>query len=149
MASMLDGVQEFRTPSFLSRVSTQTGESEAVVSKGFVAVVPTLLASIASRSGDSGFMSQLVNLATNTPSDPDSLSRAAKTVALEGGPDTPSATGGWLSGLAGGSVSSVTNAVARYSGLRASSAASLLSFGVPVVLSYRSRFMPAGEPDAR
>jgi len=49
--SMLAGVEEFLTPSFLSRVSNQTGESEAAVSKGFTAIVPTLLASIADRSG--------------------------------------------------------------------------------------------------
>ena len=36
--SMIAGVQEFLTPSFLSRVSSQTGESEAAVSKGFTAI---------------------------------------------------------------------------------------------------------------
>jgi len=69
--SMLAGVQEFLTPSFLSRVSSQTGESEDAVSKGFTALVPTLLASIADRSSDSSFMSRLVSLATNTASDTD------------------------------------------------------------------------------
>ena len=76
--SMLAGVQEFLTPSFLSRVSNQTGESEAAVSKGFTAIVPTLLASIADRSGDSGFMSRLVSLATNKASESDVLARAPK-----------------------------------------------------------------------
>src|SRR5262245_10084753 len=145
MASMLEGVQEFLTPTFLSRVSTQTGESEAAVSKGFTAVMPTLLASIASRSGDSGFMSQLMNLASNTTSDPDALARAPKPVVADA--NLESSTGGWLSGLTGGSVSSVTNAIARYSGVRASSATSLLSFGVPVVLGYISRLMRSDHID--
>jgi Bacterial protein of unknown function (DUF937) len=69
--SILAGVEEFLTPSFLSRVSNQTGESEAAVSKGFTAIVPALLASIADRSSDSSFMSRLVSLATNTASDTD------------------------------------------------------------------------------
>ncbi|HKE85897.1 MAG TPA: OmpA family protein [Vicinamibacterales bacterium] len=145
MASMLEGVQEFLTPTFLSRVSTQTGESEAAVSKGFTAVMPTLLASLASRSGDSGFMSQLMNLASNTSSDPDALARAPKPVVADA--NLESSTGGWLSGLTGGSVSSVTNAIARYSGVRASSATSLLSFGVPVVLGYISRLMRSDHID--
>ncbi|HEY1306226.1 MAG TPA: OmpA family protein [Vicinamibacterales bacterium] len=145
MASMLEGVQEFLTPTFLSRVSTQTGESEAAVSKGFTAVMPTLLASIASRSGDSGFMSQLMNLAGSISSDPDALARAPKPVVADA--NLESSTGGWLSGLTGGSVSSVTNAIARYAGVRASSATSLLSFGVPVVLGYISRLMRSDHID--
>jgi outer membrane protein OmpA-like peptidoglycan-associated protein len=146
--SMLAGVQEFLTPSFLSRVSNQTGESEAAVSKGFTAVVPTLLASIADRSGDSGFMSRLVNLASNTAADSDDLTRkpiVSEDTNLESG----SGIGGWLSGLwSGGSVSAVTNAIARYAGVRASSASSLLSLGGPLVLGYIGRLMRSDNLDA-
>jgi outer membrane protein OmpA-like peptidoglycan-associated protein len=145
--SMLAGVQEFLTPSFLSRVSSQTGESEAAVSKGFTAVVPTLLASIADRSSDSGFMSRLVNLATNTASDNDFLTRAPKLedASLESG----TGMGGWLSSLwSGGGVSAITNAIARYSGVRASSASSLLSLGGPLVIGYLGRLMRSDNLDA-
>ena len=76
--SMIAGVQEFLTPSFLSRVSNQTGESEAAVSKGFTALVPTLLASIADRSSDSGFMSRLVSLATSTATGTDYVAQPAR-----------------------------------------------------------------------
>src|SRR5215510_3148981 len=120
--SMIAGVEEFLTPSFLSRVSNQTGESEAAVSKGFTAVVPTLLASIADRSGDSGFMSRLMSLATNTASDSDFLSRTPKTAGQETVADSSSGIGGWLSGLwSGGGTSAITDAVSRYAGVRASS----------------------------
>jgi OmpA-OmpF porin, OOP family len=150
MTSMLAGVQEFLTPSFLSRVSNQTGESEAAVSKGFTAVVPTLLASIADRSSDSGFMSRLVSLATNTTADTDYVAPPLRSpmnqdTALESG----SGIAGWLSGLwSGGTVSAITNAVARYSGLRASSASSLLSLGGPLVLGYLGRLMRSDHLDA-
>src|SRR6476620_8216791 len=109
-ATMLDGVQEFLTPNFLSHVSHETGESEAAVSKGFMAVVPTLLASIAGRSSDSGFMSQLASLAMNSPSDADALARSTKAITGSG---VETNAGGWLSGLTGG-TSSVTNAISRY-----------------------------------
>jgi outer membrane protein OmpA-like peptidoglycan-associated protein len=144
--SILAGVQEFLTPSFLSRVSSQTGESEAAVSKGFTAIVPTLLASIADRSGDTGFMSRLVSLATNAPTDTDYIAPP-----LRENPTIESGSGitGWLSNLwSGGSVSAITNAVARYSGVRASSASSLLSVGGPLVLGYLGRLMRSDNLDA-
>jgi OOP family OmpA-OmpF porin len=144
MASMMDGVQEFLTPNFLSHVSHETGESEAAVSKGFMAVVPTLLASIAGRSSDSGFMSQLASLAMNSPSDADALARSTKAITGSG---VETNAGGWLSGLTGG-TSSVTNAISRYAGVRASSASSLLSFGVPLVLGYLGRMMRSDHLDA-
>lgn len=142
--SMLAGVEEFLTPSYLSRVSSQTGESEAAVSKGFAAIVPALLASIADRSSDSSFMSRLVSLATNTASDTDYVAPPSNTP-IESG----SGIGGWLSGLwSGGNASAITNAVARYAGVRASSASSLLSLGVPLVLGYLGRLMRSDNLDA-
>src|SRR5687767_4362022 len=142
--SMLAGVEEFLTPSFLSRVSSQTGESEAAVSKGFSAIVPTLLASIADRSSDSSFMSRLVSLATNTASDTDYVAPPSNTPVESG-----SGIGGWLSSMwSGGSASAITNAVARYAGVRASSASSLLSLGVPLVLGYLGRLMRSDNLDA-
>ena len=144
--SMLAGVEEFLTPSFLSRVSSQTGESEAAVSKGFTAIVPTLLATIADRSSDSGFMSRLVSLATSTTADTEYVSppKVADTALASG-----TGIGGWLSALwSGGSTSAIANAVARYSGMRASSASSLLSLGGPLVLGYLGRLMRSDNLDA-
>jgi OmpA-OmpF porin, OOP family len=148
MTSILNGVQEFVTPSFLSRVSSQTGESEAAVTRGFTAVIPTLLAGIANRSGDTGFMSQLVSLATNTASDPDALMRASGgAVTPEGVIDPGTTTGGWLSSLSGGSLSGLTNAVARYAGVKASSASSMLTYAAPLVLAYLGRLMRSDHLD--
>ena len=145
--SMLAGVEEFLTPSFLSRVSSQTGESEAAVSKGFTAIVPTLLATIADRSSDSGFMSRLVSLATSTTADTDYVSPSPKSADTTLAPGT--GIGGWLSALwSGGSMSAIANAVARYSGMRASSASSLLSLGGPLVLGYLGRLMRSDNLDA-
>jgi outer membrane protein OmpA-like peptidoglycan-associated protein len=145
--SMLAGVQELLTPSFLSRVSSQTGESEAAISKGFTAVVPTLLASIADRSGDSGFMNRLVNLASNTATENDNLTR--KPISADTTLESGSGIGGWLSGLwSGGSLSAITSAIARYSGVRASSASSLLSLAGPLVLGYLGKLMRSDNLDA-
>ena len=147
--SLLAGIEEFLTPSFLSRVSSQTGESEAAISKGFTAVVPTLLASIADRSGDSGFMSRLVSLATSTASEGDFFARTPKQVGQDTVLESGSGIGGWLSGLwTGGGMSAITNAVSRYAGVRASSASSLLSLAGPLVLGYLGRLMRSDNLDA-
>jgi len=147
--SMLAGVQEFLTPSFLSRVSSQTGESEDAVSKGFTALVPTLLASIADRSSDSSFMSRLVSLATNTASDTDFVASPSRSQMSQDAVESGSGITGWLSGLwSGGGVSAISNAVARYAGLRASSAASLLSLVGPLVLGYLGRLVRSDNLDA-
>jgi outer membrane protein OmpA-like peptidoglycan-associated protein len=64
--------------------------------------------------------------------------------ALESG----SGIGGWLSGLwSGGSASAITNAIARYAGVRATSASSLLSLGGPLVLGYLGRLMRSDNLD--
>jgi outer membrane protein OmpA-like peptidoglycan-associated protein len=147
---MVAGVQDLLTPSFLSRVSNQTGESEAAVSKGFSAVVPTLLATIADRSGDSSFMSRLAGLATTTSTDTEFAALPSKApLNADTMVQSASGMGGWLSGLwSGGSMSAVTNAIARYAGVRASSASSLLSLGGPLVLGYLGRLMRSDNLDA-
>jgi outer membrane protein OmpA-like peptidoglycan-associated protein len=148
MTSILNGVQEFVTPSFLSRVSSQTGESEAAVSKGFAAMLPMLLGWIANRSSDTGFMSQLTNLATSTASDPEAMTRPSAVVGPDGRIDPGTTTGGWLSSLTGGSLPGLSNAVARYAGVRASSASSMLTYAAPLVLGYLGRLMRSDHLDA-
>jgi OmpA-OmpF porin, OOP family len=151
MTSMLSGVQEFLTPSFLSRVSDETGESEAAVSKGFTAVVPALLGLIANRSSDTGFMSRLVSLAGNTTSDPDVLARSPRALrADDAGIDSGTGIGAWLSGLlpgGSGGLSAMTNSLSRFAGMRASSASSLLSIAGPLVLGYIGRMMKSDNLD--
>jgi outer membrane protein OmpA-like peptidoglycan-associated protein len=95
-------------------------------------------------------MSRLVSLATNTASDtdyvaPPPVSQLSQNTPVESG----SGIGGWLSGLwSRGNASAITNAVARYAGVSASSASSLLSLGVPLVLGYLGRLMRSDNLDA-
>jgi len=142
MTSMLEGAQELLTPALISRVGSQTGESEAAVTKGFGAVLPGLFAAVTNRSSDTGFMSQLTKLAANTAGDAESLTRAVPSVlSTGGGIDTSTATGGWLSSLLGSNLTGMTEGIARYAGLRGSSASSLLAMGAPLVLGYLGQLM--------
>jgi len=130
MASMLENIQGLLTPAILSRVTGQTGESESAVMKGFGAAIPAIAAMIANRSDDRGFMKQVADLATRTAADPDAITPAAATT-----------TEGWLSSLFGNNLSGLTGSVARYAGIRGSTATSVLSIGASLVLTYLGRRM--------
>ena len=139
MASMLENIQSLLTPEILSRVTGQTGESESAVMKGFGAVVPTIVGTIANRVGDRGFMNDVADLATSTAADPNAIGSAAGMAFSTTGEGTMTDTDNWLSGLFGRNLSGLADSVARYAGIRGSSAATLLSVGAPLVLTYLGR----------
>jgi OmpA-OmpF porin, OOP family len=143
MASIFESIQELVTPTILSRLTSQTGESESAVVKGLGAAIPGLLSSISDRSGDHGFMKQVADLATSTAADPDPLRRSAAQTPTSSitGIDTSTAIGGFLSSLFGSNLSTMTDAIARYAGIRGSSAGSLLAMCAPLVLGYLGRLM--------
>src|SRR5215475_12801570 len=141
MASMLENIQGLLTPEILSRVTGQAGESESAVMKGFGAVVPTIMGMIANRVGDRGFMNDVADLATNTAADPNAIGSAAGMAFSTTGEGTMTDTDNWLSGLFGRNLSGLADSVARYAGVRGSSAASLLSVGAPLVLTYIGRWI--------
>lgn len=148
MASMLDNIRELITPSVLSRAAALTGDSESALTTGLSATIPTILATLAKRSDDSGFMQQLSRLAMGAAdSDPLTAAKAFMSPTTTG-IDTTTPMGGWLSSLFGHNVSSVTDAIGRYAGLRSSSAATLLSIGASLVLGYLGRLMRSDRLDA-
>jgi OOP family OmpA-OmpF porin len=148
MASILDNIRALVTPAMLSEAATLTGASESAVGKGLGAAIPGILAALANRSDDGGFMKQLGNLALgSSDSDPLAAARAFMTPS-NAAIDTTTPMGNWLSGLFGNNFSSVTNALAQYSGVRSASAASLLSIGASYVLGYLGRLMRSDRLDA-
>jgi OOP family OmpA-OmpF porin len=139
MASMLENIEGLLTPAIVSSVTGRTGESESAVMKGFGAVIPAIAAMIANRSDDRGFMTQLADLATRTAADSDAIASASGPGSSASIPDTT--TEGWLSSLFGNNLSVLAGSVARYAGIRGSSATSLLSISVPLVLTSLGRWM--------
>lgn len=126
MTSILDGLTGHVTPAFISNVSAQTGESNAAISKALSAVLPAFLSSIADRSSDSGFMAQLNRLAAGAGAE---------------GSGWTTASAALVPGLFGNRLSSITDAVARFAGIRPASAASLLVGASPLVLGYLGRLI--------
>jgi OmpA-OmpF porin, OOP family len=139
MASMLENIEGLLTPAILSSVTGRTGESESAVMKGFSATIPAITAMIANRSDDRGFMTDLADLATRTAADSDAIASAAGPGSSASSTNTT--TEGWLSSLFGNNLSGVAGSVARYAGIRGSTATSLLSISMPLVLTYLGRWM--------
>jgi OOP family OmpA-OmpF porin len=147
MASMLENVEELVTPMVLSRLTGQTGESESAVAKGLGAAIPAMLGAVANRSDDHGFFESLADLAVRTAAEPDPF-RGAALASSGSGIDTTSAIGGWLSNLFGQHLAGLTDAIARYSGIRGSSATSLLATCATLVLGYLGRLVKTDYPSA-
>jgi outer membrane protein OmpA-like peptidoglycan-associated protein len=142
MASMLDSLRELASPAILSILTRQTNESESAVARAFSAAVPAMGATIANRCDDQSFMKELTDLATRTAADPDPLKTITRIASSGGtGIDTTTPTGGFLSSLFGHNLSGMVDSLSNYAGIRASSAASILSACAPLVLGYIGRMM--------
>ena len=66
---MLTSITERITPDAVSRVATRLGESDAAVSRGLPVAVASVLASLVARTGDSGIMRRVFDLATSRDND--------------------------------------------------------------------------------
>jgi OmpA-OmpF porin, OOP family len=139
MATIIESLRELVSPTIVSALSRQTGESESGISRGLSAAIPAIASTIAGRADDQGFMKNLFDLATKTAAGPEAISALAS--APTTGIDTTSPIGGWLSGLFGHNLSEVAASMARYAGISRASATSLLLIAAPLVLGYIGRLV--------
>jgi OmpA-OmpF porin, OOP family len=140
MASILAELRKLVTPELISEASRQTHEPDAAMTKAYDAAIPAYAATIANRSDDHGFMSQLVDLAAAAGADQDPVKSAMRFASSPTGGETMAA-GGWMSSLFGQNLSRVTHSLARYAGIRESSASELLLTCAPLVLGYLGRLI--------
>ena len=140
MASMLAELRRLVTPELRSEMTRQTHEPDDAITKAYQAAIPAYAATIAIRSDDRGFINQLMDLASDAGADPDPLGTAMRVASSPAAIET-TATGGWLSTLFGENLSGVTKSLARYAGIRQSSASSLLLTCAPLVFGYLGRLI--------
>jgi OOP family OmpA-OmpF porin len=140
MASMLTELRRFVTPELRFEMTRQTHEPGDAIAKAYEAAIPACAVTIANRSDDRGFINQLMDLARDAGADADPLATAMRLGSSPGAIDI-AATGGWLSRLFGQDLSGVTKSLARYAGIRQSSASSLLLTCVPLVFGYLGRLI--------
>ena len=83
MASMLDNIRELITPAMLTRAAALTGASESALTAGFGAAIPRSSGTVAKRSGDTSFMTELGRLALGASSSDPLTAAKAFTVARD------------------------------------------------------------------
>jgi OmpA-OmpF porin, OOP family len=137
MASIQDGITGLVNPQMVSQLAGRLGEPESNVQRGMQTTVTTVLAAMASKAGDSGFMRTVMDAGKLFASDPTASASAAMGSAATATDATSGPVTGLLSSLFGGSnTTAVSSAIASASGLRPESASSLLTMGVPMVLGW-------------
>lgn len=135
MASLLDSFKGMLTPSVVSALAEKLGEGENGITKAAMALAPTILAGLVSKSDDTNFMQQQFNTLSNF-----NAPGMDQLLGLVGGGnlsqnDPKDAAGDWLGGLFGNKMPSILNAVSAFSGTRSSSTSSLLGMAAPMIMS--------------
>jgi len=138
---LIDMAKRQLTPDVVDKLSAYTGESAPATSKALTGAVPTMLAGMLQSASAPGGLTRLIDLFGQGRHDGSMLSAL-----------TSGATGGGLEGLisSGGSIlgslfgtrqDAVTSVIANSSGVRQSSAGSLLGLAAPMVLGLIGRHL--------
>jgi outer membrane protein OmpA-like peptidoglycan-associated protein len=139
-STLLDSFQNLLTPDTISSVASRFGESESSTSRGLTGGFGAIMLGLLNRTGDVGAMRDVHGLVTQAATDSDGLAEGGLMQLLGGGAAGLGALGSrLLSMVFGGNSAAVSDAVGRTSGIKSSTAASLLSILAPVVLNLLGR----------
>jgi OmpA-OmpF porin, OOP family len=139
MASLLHWITEIITPDAVSNIAARLGESDVSVSRGLHAGVTSVLAGLVARTGDTGLMRQVYDLASNREGEINTTFDLTTTLgkADAAGSSTSAVASRLLSGVFGGRLSDVDGIVTRAAGFeKPSSGASIVALAVPIVLGF-------------
>jgi OOP family OmpA-OmpF porin len=136
--SILESVMSLLGPQVVGPVASQLGESTDTVQRGLQTGAAAMLAGLAAKVGQPGFLSQIFSLITNPANTSGALSGLTSNPGSLVSSLTNSPLGSlgsqFLSSLFGGNMSTVTDAIARSTGLPSNKVGSLLSMAAPLVL---------------
>jgi outer membrane protein OmpA-like peptidoglycan-associated protein len=140
---MMDSILAMVTPDMKQAMASRLGESTQAVQGGLGAATAATLGGLAARAGDSGFLSQIMNLAStaNSQNVLGNLSSLASGGATGGIGDL---VGKFLPMVFGSQQGPVASAIAQQSGLGASSVTNLLKMAAPLVLGFLGRAQSSG-----
>jgi len=132
MSSLLDFLKEQISPEVVRGLASNLGESTDSVQQALQTGSTVMLTTLASKAHDQGFLSQIMNLISNLSS------RSAMGAAAGGGSSVTStvsqAGSTFLNMLFGGNLSAIQGKIAEVSGIRSSSAGTILASAAPMVL---------------
>lgn len=134
--SLLDTLGTYLTPDIIGKASSMLGESSGDTQKAMSGILPTLLGGVTNMSSTEGGASKLMGMLQSGGFDGSILNNLGGL--LSGGTQTQNLLGTGqqlLGGLLGDKTSAVTSAISNFSGIKSSSASSLLALGAPLVMS--------------
>lgn len=135
--SIVDSLMSMLGPQVVAPLASRLGESTDTVQRGLQSGSAAMLAGIAAKADQPGFMSQIFSLVTNPANSSGALSSLASNLgsAAPGGGSSLGDLGSrFASSIFGSGQSAVSDAVGRFSGLSSSKASSLIAMAAPLVL---------------
>ncbi|MBA3648193.1 MAG: DUF937 domain-containing protein [Chitinophagales bacterium] len=130
--NILDSVMNMITPNHIDNLSSHLGESNTAVTKAMGVAVPAIIAGLIHKV-ERGEGSSLLNEVMQAGKNPEYTNPAG----LFNSPGSGSTS--LLGSIFGGGHSAITDAVGRHSGIKSSSASSLLSMLAPIVIGLLGR----------
>jgi len=139
MAGILDSLMGMLGPQVVGPLASQLGESTETVQRGLQTGSAAMLAGLAAKVGQPGFLSQIFGLITNPANSSGALSSITSNLGslVSGGASgSPlgSLGGQFLSSIFGPNMSTVADTIGRSTGLASNKVGSLLSMAAPLVL---------------
>jgi outer membrane protein OmpA-like peptidoglycan-associated protein len=130
--NLIDEAKSLLPPDLISRAAGSLGESESGIQRAVNGSIPTVLSGLLNQSSTTG-ASGILDMVRNA-----SGSNISGNVSglLSGGSMSgiASTVMGWLRSLFGDRLSSITNSLASFAGIKPSSASSVMSLAAPAVL---------------
>jgi OOP family OmpA-OmpF porin len=133
--NLLETLQSLVTPDLLQKASSLVGEDPASTQRAIGGIFPTLLAGITSKFSSGSGIGQLLGMLPDPATSSNLLSNAAS--AFGGGATSNSLADqgqGLLRTIFGDRINAVTDLIGAHSGIKGSSALSLLSLAAPLVM---------------
>lgn len=136
--SIVETLMSMLGPQVVGPLASRLGESTDTVQRGLQSGSAAMLAGIAAKADQPGFLSQIFSLVTNPANSPGALSSLASNLgtAASGGAGTALGDLGsrFASSIFGSGQSAVTDAIGRFAGLGGGKASSLIAMAAPLVL---------------
>jgi outer membrane protein OmpA-like peptidoglycan-associated protein len=132
---LTDQIVSFLTPEITQKVSTSIGESQSATQKALGAIAPGLVAALANMASTPRGAEHVTRMLDDGKYDGSALGNLPSLLAGGSAPPvTMSESRGILGSLLGSKITIVTDLIARFAGVRPTSASSLLTVAVPLVM---------------
>ncbi|MGD0446362.1 MAG: OmpA family protein [Edaphobacter sp.] len=147
-STILDSLMGVLGPNVVGPVASQLGESSETVQRGLQTGGAAMLAGLAAKAGQPGFMSQIFNFVTNPANTSSALTGLTSNLgSLAGtGAGSPLSSLGsqFLSSVFGSNLSSVTDSLGRSTGIASSKMGTMLTMAAPLVLGVLGQHVRQG-----